>query len=182
MVMNPIPWDRILEKSPKKQIQETDKDNLHPWRLTWIIIMEVWKIIFLSKWAICRFYVNLPGCTFQVKNFFSMVIYPWDRIRKKAKFEKEVAVAYRWANIHGARICKNHLTPPKINSWNLKMMVWKMIFLYQGRLVRFHVTLPGCTKNRDKLHGWYPIYHRILKLLAPKLPIQYLDRRSCRFF
>ena len=37
---------------------------LHPWRLTWNIIMEVWKIIFLSKWVICRFHVNLPGCTF----------------------------------------------------------------------------------------------------------------------
>ena len=30
----------------------------------WNIIMEVWKIIFLSKWVICRFYVNLPGCIF----------------------------------------------------------------------------------------------------------------------
>ena len=36
---------------------------LHPWRLTWNIIMEVWKIMFLSKWVICRFHVNLPGCT-----------------------------------------------------------------------------------------------------------------------
>ena len=35
---------------------------VHPWRLTWNIIMEVWKIIFLSKWVICRFHVNLPGC------------------------------------------------------------------------------------------------------------------------
>ena len=26
------------------------------------ILMEVWKIIFLSKWVICRFHVNLPGC------------------------------------------------------------------------------------------------------------------------
>ena len=25
--------------------------------------MEVWKIIFLCKWVICRFHVNLPGCT-----------------------------------------------------------------------------------------------------------------------
>ena len=25
--------------------------------------MEVWKIIFLSKSVICRFHVNLPGCT-----------------------------------------------------------------------------------------------------------------------
>ena len=31
-------------------------------RLTWNIIMEVWKINFLSKWVICRFHVNLPGC------------------------------------------------------------------------------------------------------------------------
>ena len=35
---------------------------VHPWRSTWDIIMEVWKIIFLSKWVICRFHVNLPGC------------------------------------------------------------------------------------------------------------------------
>ena len=34
-----------------------------PWRLTWNIIMEVWKIIFLSRWVICRFHVNLPGCS-----------------------------------------------------------------------------------------------------------------------
>ena len=34
----------------------------HPWRLTWNIIMEVWKIMFLSKRVICRFHVNLPGC------------------------------------------------------------------------------------------------------------------------
>ena len=25
--------------------------------------MEVWKIMFLSKWVICRFHVNLSGCT-----------------------------------------------------------------------------------------------------------------------
>ena len=27
--------------------------------------MEVWKIIFLSKWVICMFHVNLPGCIHQ---------------------------------------------------------------------------------------------------------------------
>lgn len=25
--------------------------------------MEIWEIIFLSKWLICRFHLNLPGCT-----------------------------------------------------------------------------------------------------------------------
>ena len=28
-----------------------------------IRIMEIWKIIFLSRWVICRFHVNLPGCS-----------------------------------------------------------------------------------------------------------------------
>ena len=35
--------------------------GLHPGRLTWNIIIGVWKIIFLSKWVICMFHVNLPG-------------------------------------------------------------------------------------------------------------------------
>ena len=37
--------------------------KLHPGRLTWNIIIGVWKIIFLSKWVICMFHVNLPGCS-----------------------------------------------------------------------------------------------------------------------
>ena len=39
-----------------------------PRKLTWnIIIMEVWKIIFLSKLGDgCSFHVNLPGCISQM--------------------------------------------------------------------------------------------------------------------
>ena len=29
-------------------------------------------------------------------------------------------------------------------TWNLKMIGWKMIFLFQGCILRFHVNLPGC--------------------------------------
>ena len=29
--------------------------QLYPWRLTWNIIMEVWKMIFLFNWVICMF-------------------------------------------------------------------------------------------------------------------------------
>ena len=29
--------------------------------------MEVWKIIFLSKWSICRFHVDLPACTVRIR-------------------------------------------------------------------------------------------------------------------
>ena len=38
-----------------------------PWKINMehnhIIIIEVWKIIILSKWVICMFHVNPPGCT-----------------------------------------------------------------------------------------------------------------------
>ena len=39
--------------------------------------MEVWKIIFLSKWVICRFHVNLPGCKIQHSsdNFIQLIVY-----------------------------------------------------------------------------------------------------------
>ena len=39
---------------------------------------------------------------------------------------------------------KPPITPPKIYESNLKMMVWKMIFPFQGCILRFHVNLLGC--------------------------------------
>ena len=53
-----FPFDKIYLENPRK---------VHPWRLTWNLIMEVWKIIFLSKWLICRFHVHFPGCTIFVR-------------------------------------------------------------------------------------------------------------------
>ena len=32
--------------------------------------MKVWKIIFLSKWVIWRFHVNLPGCIHHIPLVF----------------------------------------------------------------------------------------------------------------
>jgi len=49
-------------KPPERNMLLMEEIRLHPGRLTWNIIMEVWKIIFISKWVIWRFHVNLPGC------------------------------------------------------------------------------------------------------------------------
>ena len=39
-----------------------------PWKINMEhVLMDVWKIIFLSKWVICMFHVNLPGCTWLKK-------------------------------------------------------------------------------------------------------------------
>ena len=62
----------ILEKKTGGFQKGTIFSWLHPWRLTWNIIMEVWKIMFLSKWVIGRFHVNLPGC---ISFFRSRFIY-----------------------------------------------------------------------------------------------------------
>ena len=45
--------------------------GLHPGRLTWNIIIEVWNIIFLSSWVICMFHANLPGCNPKLGNIFA---------------------------------------------------------------------------------------------------------------
>ena len=38
----------------------------------------------------------------------------------------------------------NNMEPEK-----LKMMVWKMIFLFNWAIFRFHLNLPGCTLGAD---------------------------------
>ena len=57
---NPNPFH--FRGSQESKTTRPPNHQLHPSRLTWNIITEVWKIIFLSKWVICRFHVNLPGC------------------------------------------------------------------------------------------------------------------------
>ena len=39
----------------------------------------------------------------------------------------------------------NCLHPGRL-AWNLRMMVWKMIFLFNWVIFRFHVNLPGCKR------------------------------------
>ena len=61
--------------------------SIHPWRLAWNIIIGVWKIIFLSKWVICMFHVNLPGCsnnrigTDKIWKVSSQALPDWPRFR-----------------------------------------------------------------------------------------------------
>ena len=63
----PLYRDNFSIKDPPPKQKKSDPKGmfflpLQFGRLTWNIIMEAWKIIFLSKWVICRFHVNLPGC------------------------------------------------------------------------------------------------------------------------
>ena len=55
---------KILDQvTIKKKTLPTFQDHT-PWKINMehTVIMEFWKMIFLSKWVICRFHVNLPGC------------------------------------------------------------------------------------------------------------------------
>ena len=61
-------WWFMLYKRPwfaaTKTVQEIDH----------VLIIGVWKIIFLSKWVICRFHVNLPGCVRYVFTIYVNVL------------------------------------------------------------------------------------------------------------
>ena len=52
----------FFSKNKARLLDFRGANLIHPWRLTWNIVMEVWRIISFSKWVICRFHVNLPGC------------------------------------------------------------------------------------------------------------------------
>ena len=58
------PWETVVDSTQilDQNVEVARFIPLHPGRLTWNIIIGVWKIIFLSEWVICRFHVNLPGC------------------------------------------------------------------------------------------------------------------------
>ena len=44
----------------------------------------------------------------------------------------------------GHQIRLNMVTPWKINGWNPKMEVWKIIFLFRQMTFKYHVNCPGC--------------------------------------
>ena len=50
---------------------------------------------------------------------------------------------------NGLFLYMNDLHPGRL-TWNLKMMVWKMIFFFNWVIFRFHVNLPGCINGG----GW----------------------------
>ena len=70
---------------------------------------------------------------------------------------------------------KKTLHPGRL-TWNLKMMVWKMIFLFNSVIFRFHVNLPGC-KNTP-----LPFFVGHMFLLAPfpEAPLLWQCFRSTR--
>ena len=62
--LSPSCWQIMGRWSVKFLVWHSFTGVLRPSRLTWNKIIGVWKIIFLSKWVICMFHVNLPGCSF----------------------------------------------------------------------------------------------------------------------
>ena len=80
--------------------------------------MEVWKIIFLSKWVICRFHVNLPGCIIRYPRL--TFVFSWElcfrelgffSLRSKKNPSTAVAVAGKelLENRALGESCKKHL-------------------------------------------------------------------------
>ncbi len=92
--------------------------GLHPWRLTWNIIMEVWTMIFLSNWVICRFHVNLPGCIWYI------CLFNWNSFIIKLHYLMQV-----WDSKMGPGKIREiqGLTRLKMRIFQLAMLVWHRI-------------------------------------------------------
>ena len=63
-----VVWNFFLKLHLPPESWEWDptQNIITPWKInvetTKMEVWNLWKIIFLSKWVICRFHVNLPGC------------------------------------------------------------------------------------------------------------------------
>ena len=56
-------WEKTLERGG-------ESPKITPWKINMEhVLMEVWKIIFLSQWLINRFHVILPGCRYSQTDF-----------------------------------------------------------------------------------------------------------------
>ena len=79
-------WEVFLREAEKKnrktkavQKYQLLKGGTSPVKINgWNIIMEVWKIIFLRKWVICRFHVYLPGCKIWSKTIDCWCLAAWN--------------------------------------------------------------------------------------------------------
>ena len=107
---------------------------LHPGRLTWNIIMEVWKIIFLSKWVICRFYVNLPGCNVLGCYDFLPSEYQWH-------FERKALWVVVPPSLPMEMLQQIHL---RYLTCTPKMAIFKRSRLFQTIILGIHVSFQGC--------------------------------------
>jgi len=57
---------------------------------------------------------------------------------------KKSGVVSKKRGINFLGIWENYQIHPARSTWNLKMMVWKMIFLFKQVIFRFHVHFQGC--------------------------------------
>ena len=141
--------------------------RVHPWRLTWNIIMEVWKIIFLSKWVICRFHVNLPGC---------MKVAEWPGVLGSVKFfGRPGCLVSNWSYAFSKR--QDRLTPwplgrgdyicpileeMKLDAQNVAgHSEWfpasKIIFFFLGgRLISHFMTPDNQNRSEVCFPAWFP--------------------------
>ena len=86
-----------------------------------------------TNWSPARCVAPSSCCTMRAMS----PSHKWWRARS---FRVDVESKLTW---HGS------ITPPKINGWNLEMMVSNRNLLFQGSIFRFHVCFGGCN-NR----GW----------------------------
>ena len=121
--------------------------------ITWNTTMKVLKIIFLSKWMICRFHINLPGC---ISVFFSSWVWwcqrSWYLQHKNDQLSK-VAPMIGWA-----RRC--HTMPQPDGAWE------RSISEYQNEWIHRMVGLWIVIWRMSTVHhtdasfgGMFHIYH-----------------------
>ena len=115
---------------------------------TWIVSMESWLI---GVWALKP--LGMMKTLYNRRN--SLINGVLSQVSLKLYFKKWPEV---WGWIFGFVGQKTSIQireRPRYQNKSIKMMVWKMIFLFQGYGLRFYVNLQGCTVPFTPSQWWY---------------------------
>ena len=107
--------------------------------------MEVWKIMFLSKWVICRFHVNLSGCTWNESSHSKT---PSDKAgHSKAAHHKQKLPMQSQAELPHKDQVEPHLKLLLVRDW-LRLLSWSEFQLSPSG----HSIYNSCDDNTGSKH------------------------------
>ena len=139
--------------------------SIHPWRLTWNIVMEVWKI-FPFWMRTCKFHVNLPGCIFYLLNIYYILFYHFSLLLLLSPKSISLAIIsimfaylYIWQKISISIIVASRWLNHRYLKW-LKTPNYQQLFSKFQDLVGLVVVLSHLTNQKKDIHKFASIHRR----------------------
>ena len=140
------------------------------WMLVRRVLRRKTSNHYFKNTCVITYLLKRPGGSISLSHIWGNVVHPTgpsqpicsSRIEVSWKYLQEAGSVHKtWMGL-----TKKRIHPPGL-IWNLKMKVWKMFLLFQGCILRFHVSFQGCKHGgfsawlhlTKKVQGWLAELH-----------------------